>query len=806
MDSHRSQRNKRGGKRATADAARRRSGKRLCLESLEGRDMMSASPLAVSPQWFQTVDSHESAIAACSHQTATSSGTSQWLLKLSDSARASMTSVSQAAHRLAVYGIAVEEGLGMNGWLLACAPVNANDTAACSRFFQKITDIASYSPNVEFRSTGVAERVNDPQAGQLYGLDKVDVAGAWNTTTGSLNQVVAVIDTGIDWSHPDLAANIWKNPREIAGNNIDDDGDGFVDDTIGWNFVANNTNAQDDNGHGTHVAGTIGAVGNNGLGVVGVNQHVSIMPVKSLGANGIGTTADAVRAINYVTAMKQHGVNVTVINASWAGGNSLALQDAVAATMQADILFVAAAGNQATNADTSPSYPAGYNFANVVSVAATDRLDQLEVHSNFGVNSVDLAAPGTGILSTYRGGTYVALTGTSMAAPHVAGVAALVGAASPTRLSAQQIRDIIFANVDPVSGLQGVLATGGRLNANRAVLAAAGKPLAPSNLKVANAWQTKVDLNWRDNSTNETGFRVEMRTPTTSWKNAGAAAANATSFRVTGLLPGTKYYFRVYAQGSGNKSAFSNEVSVTTPKTTSSLRQAQAMTALGTAASAVLQKDSWLFINVAHNDRAWFKAGTAVSYRADGSVSSGTLLNNTWLYTNVAHNGRNWFKAGTTVSLQTDGSVSSGTLLNNTWLHTNAAHNDGTWFKAGTSVSIQTDGSVISGTLLSNTWLYTNVVHNDRNWFKAGTAVTYRPDGSVSCGILLNDSSLYTNVAHSDRIWFKAGTAITYRSDGSVISGTLLSNSWLYVDAAHRQRVWFAAGTTIAFRTDGSVA
>ena len=238
---------------------------------------------------------------------------------------------------------------------------------------------------------------NDSRLGDLWGMNNtgqtgggndsdIDAPEAWDLTTGSASVVVGIIDTGVDYNHPDLAANIWTNPGEIAANGVDDDGNGFVDDIHGYDFVNNDGDPIDDDEHGTHVAGTIGGVGNNGSGVVGVNWTSSIMGLKFLDAGGSGSTANAIRAVNYATLMRQqYGVNVRVTNNSWGGGGfSQALRDAINAGANAGILFVAAAGNDESNNDTTPSYPASYDIPSILSVAATDHGDVLARFSNYG--------------------------------------------------------------------------------------------------------------------------------------------------------------------------------------------------------------------------------------------------------------------------------------------------------------------------------------------------------------------------------------------------------------------------------------
>ncbi len=284
---------------------------------------------------------------------------------------------------------------------------------------QELINILRKDPNVELVSPNYIYRAfavpNDPRFGDLWGLNNtgqtggtpdadIDAPEAWNTTTGSSSVVIAVIDTGVDYTHEDLAANMWVNPGENCTNGIDDDGNGYVDDCYGIDTANNDSDPMDDNGHGTHVAGTIAAVGNNGVGVTGVNWSAKIMALKFLAADGSGSTAGAIECIEYAVNMKIKGVNVVAINASWGGPNfDPLLRDAIAAAGDAGILFVAAAGNEGNDNDSTPSYPASYDLPNIISVAATDHNDQLATFSNYGATSVDLAAPGVDILSTVPG-------------------------------------------------------------------------------------------------------------------------------------------------------------------------------------------------------------------------------------------------------------------------------------------------------------------------------------------------------------------------------------------------------------------
>lgn len=312
---------------------------------------------------------------------------------------------------------------------------------------------------------------NDPRFNQLWGLNNtaqtnadVNALQAWHSQTGS-DVVVAVVDSGLDFNHPEFASNVWTNPNEIANNGIDDDGNGYVDDVRGWDFVNNDNNPMDDNNHGTHVAGTIAAQGNNGIGVVGVNWNARIMPLKFMNNLGRGTVANAISAINYAVAN-----GAVVSNHSWGGtGFSTALSNAIARANVAGHLVIAAAGNSGNNSDISPIFPGAFDLPNIISVAATDQNDGLANFSNFGANSVDLGAPGVAIVSTVRNGNYASFNGTSMATPHVVGAAALLLAQNPA-LEAPELKAAILNSVDPVNSLAGRSVTGGRLNIAQALL------------------------------------------------------------------------------------------------------------------------------------------------------------------------------------------------------------------------------------------------------------------------------------------------------------------------------------------------
>jgi thermitase len=378
--------------------------------------------------------------------------------------------------------------------LVAIDDLDNADAAKVAEQYSQMSDLVLYAePNIQIKLDDPANTSepsdytsrdndltgpNDPMfneqwalnnQGQNGGKEKADIAAlkAWQKTTGSTKIVVAVLDSGVDYTHQDLVSNIWSRPDNIP--QYTDDELGTFNDEHGFNSAENESDPMDDNGHGTHCAGIIGAEGNNDEGIAGVNWNVQIMPLKFLGRGGFGTTKDAIEAINYAIDRKQKGVNLRVISASWGSTQySKALEDAIRAAGEAGILFVAAAGNDGSSNDKRPHYPSNYDLPNVISVAALDRNDQLASFSNFGTKTVHIAAPGKDILSTWLNDQYREASGTSMATPYVSGVAALVLASDPD-LSVAKLRERLLKSVDKIDSLSGKVESGGRINAAKAL-------------------------------------------------------------------------------------------------------------------------------------------------------------------------------------------------------------------------------------------------------------------------------------------------------------------------------------------------
>lgn len=379
----------------------------------------------------------------------------------------------QAANRSV--GATVIETLGDLGWQRVRLPAGISVDEAADRY-KAIDGVLHAQPNFYYT---LQVTPNDAQftAAGMYGLTKIAAPAAWDLTTGSSAVVVADIDTGTRFTHEDLAANLWTNPGEIPGNGVDDDASGYIDDVYGADFYFNDGNPADEHGHGTHTAGTIGAVGNNIVGVTGVNWTVKIMTIKIYDNDGFGTTsAMLVNAYNYVRMMKLRGVNIRVTNNSYGGcdeacGYDQATKDGLDAMGAAGILNVFAAGNDSRNIETTPSFPASYTSPSVLAVASSTSSDSKSGFSNWGSTSVDVAAPGSGILSTTWGSnaSYGTMSGTSMATPHVTGAAALLSAHNPA-LSPASLKATLMNTVDQLTTWGSTpIKTNGRINVDRAL-------------------------------------------------------------------------------------------------------------------------------------------------------------------------------------------------------------------------------------------------------------------------------------------------------------------------------------------------
>lgn len=378
----------------------------------------------------------------------------------------------------------IEDEIESVAGLAAIDDLDDADAESVAREYSALSEVEyaepSYEISLDHGGGGDHRHPNDPRFMEQWALENdgrdggkegadIRAMQAWATTTGNDTVVVAVLDSGVDYTHSDLVNNIWVRPDSI--DQYEDHELGSIEDVHGYNAIDTSGDPMDDNGHGTHCAGIIGAEGGNEIGISGVNWKVAIMPLKFMNSGGYGTSKDAIEAINYVINRKRAGVNVRVISASWGSPRkSRALEAVIRKAYEEGILFVAASGNSSANTDRLPQYPAGYNLGNVISVAALDRNDELASFSNYGVKTVHIAAPGKDILSTWLGDAYEVHSGTSMATPVVAGVAALVLATHP-QLSVDELRTLLLKSVDKLPTLDGKVASGGRINAAKAVAA-----------------------------------------------------------------------------------------------------------------------------------------------------------------------------------------------------------------------------------------------------------------------------------------------------------------------------------------------
>jgi subtilisin family serine protease len=363
--------------------------------------------------------------------------------------------------------------------MLICALMPATASAAGAP-----RDLRFVEPDHRYAAASVPSDELFEEQWQLADDRLVGVQSAWDVTTGG-GTTVAVIDTGADLSHPDLRDNLWHNPREIPGNGVDDDANGFVDDVNGADFVNRDGDPSDDNGHGTHVAGILAARGNNRVGVAGVAQRAKIMVIKALGPDAVGSAATMAEAVRYAVANGARIINMSVSGTS----RSQAFEEAVQAASDAGAIMVVAAGNSGHDLDVQPEYPAAFPAAHVVAVAATGRTGKIIGISNRGAGTVDIAAPGQSILSTAKGGDYEFRSGTSMAAPQVAGTLALMAAARPD-LGADALQAALLSSAD-----RGVATTNGSLDiaaAMRKVVSAARWRAAQRGGSVRGASKSRV--------------------------------------------------------------------------------------------------------------------------------------------------------------------------------------------------------------------------------------------------------------------------------------------------------------------------
>jgi len=397
---------------------------------------------------------------------------------------------------------------------------------------------------------------NDPRINDQWGLQSISSYQAWQYGTGSKNVVVAVIDSGIDLTNQDLKNNLWVNPGEIAGDGIDNENNGYIDDVNGWNFANNNNDVQDRYGHGTHVAGIIGAEGANGLGVTGINWNVSLMALKFMDDKGVGDTGGAIRAMDYIGMMKNtYGVNVVVANASWGGGTGFSnmLYGAINRLNDSGVVLTVAAGNSGSDNNITLRYPSCYDSDNIISVGALSKYDGVSLvgFSNYGASTVDLAAPGSMILSTIPYNNYGYLSGTSMAAPMVAGAVALLKSIKSS-LTVSEVKAAIFGSVDKIPELFGKVATGGKLNVGAAMANVLGVPydenilptgaITSQNLRNISGWAK--DLNF-PNSSIHVKLIIDGADSGSIWTGVGGSFA----FNLGGLTIG-KHVISVEARDS----------------------------------------------------------------------------------------------------------------------------------------------------------------------------------------------------------------------------------------------------------------
>lgn len=510
-------------------------------------------------------------------------------------------------------------------------------------------------------------------------LADINATAAWDIHNGVgsvANVVVAVVDTGVDYNHLDLAGNIWSNPGEICGDVIDNDGNGFVDDCIGWNFsYGTNDPLDDDNdSHGTHVAGTIGAICNNGIGVCGVNWSVKIIPVKVLNSSGYGSMDNVIMGVLYAV---QNGAKYINASYTYEGSPSAAERDSINTANNNGVLFIAAAGNFGSDNDTYPAYPAGHMLPNIISVGASDYTDTKASFSDYGEDSVHVFAPGVNIFSTIISNKityaisgimgYGFLAGTSMAAPHVTGLASLVASYKPW-LTHLEVKETILSSADKKPQLAGFAASAGRINAYDALVfdINAVAPFKPTKLSPSVTGSSTISLNWVDNSTREDGFKLERKDGSGGVFNMIANfPANAVSYTDTGLVEGQSYFYKIKSFNSFGDSEYSKMKGVTIP-----LNAPSNFTAVGIVNNAIrlrwsdnsLQETGFMIERRDQNSSSFILVASVISNTVE-YLDYAIVPNQAYYYRIRAYNSVANSVYTTVVSASTESTVGTGTVF-----------------------------------------------------------------------------------------------------------------------------------------------